>query len=309
MASWSRPKRTWMPGRLDVGVDRRRPACPAAASRAATLAVVFDLPVPPRKEWTAIRMAMASSARPMRLVGRDPQLVDPPLEVLEVLGLGRSRPPAGRCRVWSISMDSSRTCCFSRSSRCLDVAGHAAEHPGHLAQGVGAPAHRRRASAGSKRSASMAMAASTTRPTCSRYSRWRSTQALLGQAGVDPGPQEGPGRRAWAGSPRPPSRCSGRRSPCPRGRRSRSPARGARAGSSFIAASTSKPSARGMRMSSRTRSKGRLRSMSSASRPSDARWRPAAPPAPGCAPGGAGSSPRRRRPAPIRPAGSSVDSH
>src|SRR3954447_8395843 len=56
--SWSNPKITWIPGDW---MSRSTTAMflPSAARSVATFALVFDLPVPPRNEWTETSWAMA----------------------------------------------------------------------------------------------------------------------------------------------------------------------------------------------------------------------------------------------------------
>src|SRR6266542_2389099 len=56
--------------------------CPPAASSVATLAVMFDLPVPPRNEWTEMIFATAL------VLGTCPQLVRSALEVPEIVRVG-----------------------------------------------------------------------------------------------------------------------------------------------------------------------------------------------------------------------------
>src|SRR6266511_1003281 len=56
--------------------------CPPAASSVATLAVMFDLPVPPRYEWTEMIFATAL------VLGTCPQLVRSALEVPEIVRVG-----------------------------------------------------------------------------------------------------------------------------------------------------------------------------------------------------------------------------
>jgi hypothetical protein len=57
IVSWFIPKSTWMPGDW-MSVSTTPIRWPAAASSVATLAAMFDLPVPPRKEWIEMIFAM-----------------------------------------------------------------------------------------------------------------------------------------------------------------------------------------------------------------------------------------------------------
>src|SRR5438477_5170506 len=66
---------------------------PSAASSVATLAAVFDLPVPPRNEWTEMIVDIVPLLCALECVLRggvraQPELGGPCLQVLEVLGLG-----------------------------------------------------------------------------------------------------------------------------------------------------------------------------------------------------------------------------
>src|SRR5262245_25334975 len=84
---------TWIPGdwRSRSTTPTRRPS---EASSVATLAVVFDLPVPPRKEWTETSCAMV---RPYYAwsVSVEPEGARLLLEVAEVVGVRDLRDPAG----------------------------------------------------------------------------------------------------------------------------------------------------------------------------------------------------------------------
>src|SRR5919197_5561931 len=80
----------WIPGDW-ISVSTTPTRWPSAASSAATLATVFDLPVPPRNEWTEITLDTV----PLLCVSElslgfraQAKLGDFRLEVLEVFGLG-----------------------------------------------------------------------------------------------------------------------------------------------------------------------------------------------------------------------------
>ena len=166
------------PGRLDVGVDHPDPLA-LDARTAATLAVVFDFPVPPRKEWTAIRMAIAP--RLLAPVTRRPESADrrpaargsgsTPISVTSAAcrapGCGRSRRTArapapgsrsSRSRTVRAMRENTRASWPRASVRPLTGV---EQTPGRSARPPPRPPRRR------------------TWPTCSRYSRWRSTSRIL----------------------------------------------------------------------------------------------------------------------------------
>src|SRR5436853_5582440 len=73
---------TWTPGDW-MSRSTTATVLPSRASSVATFAVVFDLPVPPRNEWTEITVAIRAT-----LLGVEPQRTGLLLQVAEVVGLG-----------------------------------------------------------------------------------------------------------------------------------------------------------------------------------------------------------------------------
>src|SRR5436309_183818 len=78
-----------MPGDW-MSVSTTATRLPCSASAVARLAEMFDLPVPPRKEWTEMILDMAGSSSSAGQE-RPAQLGGPPLQVLEVVRLHNLR--------------------------------------------------------------------------------------------------------------------------------------------------------------------------------------------------------------------------
>src|SRR6266536_6618686 len=103
--------------------------CPSAASSVATLAAMFDLPVPPRNEW--IEMIFATAL----VVGMCPQLGRSALEVPEIVRVG----DLGHLRGGPARIDLDLELADLLLQGLLagdDLARHAPEDPGEPAEGV-----------------------------------------------------------------------------------------------------------------------------------------------------------------------------
>src|SRR5436190_19327453 len=77
-----------------------RPCC---ASSVATLAVVFDLPVPPRNEWTEISCAIARAYTALLGVAQ-PEALRLLLQIAEVVGVGDLFDLPGRLRLVDLDL-------------------------------------------------------------------------------------------------------------------------------------------------------------------------------------------------------------